>query len=184
MPGSILPLNPSSDSCSGYEETRKKSGPKQGYVKKLEQKSQTLEQRLAQLEKLLATHHTQQQQPASPAANTNGHLPTPPGISPLAFESMNAPASANQFPGLVNPNVFSTNQPIFPDLTPPENNNNINLGAFPLFANDTTPSNNQSAPSTTSNNLQNSWAWDLVSLGIQEELPPEEITNKLYGSFA
>src|ERR1700676_26270 len=54
---------------SGYEETRKKSGPKQGYVKKLEQKSQTLEQRLAQLEKLLATH--QGQQSSSPSVSNH-----------------------------------------------------------------------------------------------------------------
>lgn len=66
---------------SGYEETRKKSGPKQGYVKKLEQKSQTLEHRLAQLEKLLATH--QNQQSASPSMNTL--LPTP-------LESLHSPS--------------------------------------------------------------------------------------------
>jgi hypothetical protein len=167
---------------SGYEETRKKSGPKQGYVKKLEQKSQTLEQRLAQLEKLLATHQTQQS--VSPSMNT--HLPTPPGISPLSFETIPAPGSAStmhQFtfspnpPSTgINPNVFST-QPMFPDLTPPDNNN-INLNTFSLFAHDPSP-NNQNAQDT-SNPLESQWAWDLVSLGMQEELPPEEITNKLY----
>lgn len=168
---------------SGYEETRKKSGPKQGYVKKLEQKSQTLEQRLAQLEKLLATH--QNQQSTSPSINT--HLPTPPGISPLPYETMSAPGSApgnnmNQFSfqsnssSRVNPNLFST-QPMFPDLTPPDNN--INLSTFPLFAHDPSPG-NSNAPDVPSNPLETQWAWDLVSLGMQEELPPEELTNKLY----
>ena len=166
---------------SGYEETRKKSGPKQGYVKKLEQKSQTLEQRLAQLEKLLATHQTQQS--VSPSMNT--HLPTPPGISPLPFETISAPGSAstmNQFSFStnpshtgINPNVFST-QPMFPDLTPPDTNTNLN--SFPLFAHD--PSPNKQTAQTGPNPLENQWAWDLVSLGMQEELPPQEITNKLY----
>jgi hypothetical protein len=167
------------DITSGYEETRKKSGPKQGYVKKLEQKSQTLEQRLAQLEKLLATHQTQQS--ASPSINT--HLPTPPGISPLPYENISAPGSAssntmNQFsfqstPSTsMNPNLFST-QPMFPDLTSPESNsNNIKFDTFPLFNHDPNPGNQDTS--------ENQWAWDLVSLGMQEELPPEEITNKLY----
>ena len=172
-----------SSSSSGYEETRKKSGPKQGYVKKLEQKSQTLEQRLAQLERLLATHQTQLQS-ASPASNINAPLPTPPGISPLAFESISASASDNQFSGGgINPSVFSATQPIFPDLTPPDNPNNINLSAFPLFTNDSVSVNNHTASSTSSNPLDNSWAWDLVSLGMQEELPPDEITNKLYTPY-
>jgi len=165
---------------SGYEETRKKSGPKQGYVKKLEQKSQTLEQRLAQLEKLLATHQTQQS--GSPSMNT--HLPTPPGISPLPYETVSAPGSAavnplNQFSfssnsssSGINPNVFST--PMFPDLTPTDNN--INMNTFPLFSHDPTPS-NQNIPEA--NPLASQWAWDLVSLGIQEELPPENVTNRL-----
>jgi hypothetical protein len=164
---------------SGYEETRKKSGPKQGYVKKLEQKSHTLEQRLAQLEKLLATHQTQQQSTSPTANSSNAHLPTPPGISPLAFETVSAPS--NQFSsGVINPSVFSTNQPIFSDLTPQENTNEINLSAFPLFTNEQAPTNNQSNPSIASNPLQSSWAWDLVSLGMQEELPPEELTNNLF----
>lgn len=65
---------------------------------------------------------------------------------------------------------------MFPDLTPPDNN--INLNTFPLFSQDPSPI-NQSAQDT-SNPLESQWAWDLVTLGIQEELPPEEITNKLY----
>lgn len=166
---------------SGYEETRKKSGPKQGYVKKLEQKSQTLEHRLAQLEKLLATH--QNQQSASPSMNTL--LPTPPGISPLPFETLSTPGSAastlNQFSFNtsntgISPNVFST-QPTFPDLTPPETNN-INMNTFPLFQPDISPGNQNAQDGF--NTFESQWAWDLVSLGMQEELPPDEITSKLY----
>jgi len=109
---------------------------------------------------------------------------TPPGISPLAFESISTSASENQFSGGgINPSVFSANQPIFPDLTPPDNPNNVNLSAFPLFTNDSVSVNNHTASSTSSNPLDNSWAWDLVSLGMQEELPPDEITNKLYTPY-
>jgi hypothetical protein len=149
----------------------------------LEQKSQTLEQRLAQLEKLLATHQGQQQS-VSPSSGT---LPTPPGISPLPFENLSTPSSAtanafNQFPSFpsnsttagFNPNMFTT-QPIFPDLTPPEN---IDLNTFPLFAHDANPDQN-GQDTSASDPLSGSWAWDMVSLGIQEELPPEEITNRL-----
>lgn len=117
----------------------------------------------------------------------NTHLPTPPGISPLAFETISAPGSAtstlNQFsfqsntPNTgINTNMFST-QPMFPDLTPPETNN-MDLNTFPLFQHDPSPG-IQSAQDGL-NSLENQWAWDLVSLGMQEELPPDEITSKLY----
>jgi hypothetical protein len=166
---------------SGYEETRKKSGPKQGYVKKLEQKSQTLEQRLVQLEKLLASHQNQQ----STSPSSNSHLPTPPGISPLPFETISAPGTAtstiNSFSfsnttGGINPNLFSA-QAMFTDI-PPSEINNINLTAFPLF-NDPSPGHQNAQNGNASNPLESQWAWDLVSLGIQEELPPEDITNKM-----
>ena len=68
---------------------------------------------------------------------------------------------------------------MFPDLTPPENNN-IDLNAFPLFSNDTSPGNQNGPDTNTSNPLESSWAWDMVSLGMQEELPPEDLTNTLY----
>lgn len=178
-----IPLSDLRLMSSGYEETRKKSGPKQGYVKKLEQKSQTLEQRLAQLEKLLATH--QNQQSASPM---NSHLPTPPGISPLPYETLSTPTSAsgslNQYSSFssnttagINPSMF-TSQPLFPDLTPPDNN--IDLNTFPLFSNDISPSDQTMPESNSTNPLEGSWAWDMVSLGMQEELPPEDLTNKLF----
>jgi hypothetical protein len=173
------------NAVSGYEETRKKSGPKQGYVKKLEQKSQTLEQRLAMLEKLLATH--QGQATASPSTTTSSvHLPTPPGISPLAFENLSAPGSTstdsrNQFsltPDVspFNPNDMFTTQAIFPDSTLPDGNNDL-LNAFPLFRQET------SAPATTSIDPFAGISWDMVSLGLQEELPPEELTDRLYLAF-
>lgn len=172
--------------CSGYEETRKKSGPKQGYVKKLEQKSQTLEQRLAQLEKLLASH--QNQQAVSPSIHS--HLPTPPGISPLPFENLSTPGSAststlNQFtftstsPSTgINPNDMFTTQPIFPDLTPPDSTS-INMDTFPLFRHDASPGDPNAPDSANLNPLGGTFGWDLVSLGMQEEFPPEELTNKL-----
>jgi hypothetical protein len=130
---------------------------------------------------LLATHQTQQ----STSPSSGSHLPTPPGISPLPFETLSTPASAapaalNQFSFQSNSssdanianNLFST-QPVFPDLSR-HDSNDINLNAFPLFTNDT---NTQSA---NGNSMNNQWAWDLVSLGITEELPPEDVTNRLY----
>ena len=68
-------------------------------------------------------------------------------------------------------------QPIFPDLTPPDENP-INIDTFPLFSNDPGPK-NANGQVFSSNPLDSQWAWDLVSLGMQEELPPEELTNKL-----
>jgi hypothetical protein len=74
--------------------------------------------------------------------------------------------------------MFST-QPIFADLTPPDTNT-LNLNTFPLFSSDSSPSNQNVQGSNTSNHLESQWAWDMVSLGMQEELPPEDLTNKLY----
>ena len=151
----------------------------------MEQKSQTLEQRLAQLEKLLATHQTHQ----STSPSTNSHLPTPPGISPLPFENMSTPNSttntlhqfsfASNSPGTgINPNDMFTTQPVFPDLTPP-NSDTINLDTFPLFRHDGS-SDQRGGGSGNANPLGGTFGWDMVSLGMQEEFPPEDLTNKLY----
>jgi hypothetical protein len=70
-----------------------------------------------------------------------------------------------------------TTQPMFPDLTPPENT--IDLNTFPLFAHDANPDNSTRQDPAASDPLLGSWAWDMVSLGMQEEFPPEEITNRL-----
>lgn len=117
----------------------------------------------------------------------NTHLPTPPRISPLPFENLSAPNSTStdnmgqfQYPSNppsttgINPSLFST-QPMFPDITPAENI--LNLNTYPLF-NDLSPT--QNAPEPPSNPLENQWAWDVVSLGLNEELPPEDLTDKLY----
>jgi hypothetical protein len=86
--------------------------------------------------------------------------------------SFSANASSN-----INPNLFSAQQ-MFADLTPPDSTN-LNLGAFPLFNNDPSPATQSLPDPTISNPLDGQWAWDLVSLGMQEELPPEDLTNKL-----
>ena len=65
---------------------------------------------------------------------------------------------------------------MFPDLTPPQTN--LNMNTFPLFQPDLSPGNQSGQQGL--NSLESQWAWDLVSLGIQEELPPEELTNRLY----
>jgi len=71
-----------------------------------------------------------------------------------------------------------TTQPVFPDLTPP-NSDTINLDTFPLFRHDG-GSDQRGGDSGNANPLGGTFGWDMVSLGMQEEFPPEDLTNKLY----
>ncbi|KAI1824234.1 fungal-specific transcription factor domain-containing protein [Xylaria intraflava] len=144
-------------SCA-YDEVRKKSGPKRGYVK-------ALEERLKQVEELLS--RTQE-----PSSSTSPDATITPNV---AFEQTRsqqaaAPASFN----VTNPSIAITGDR---DLDrwrfngeSPQGNG---LDEF-SFAN--------SMPMNL-HNLNPSFTWEMIGLGLEEPLPPQETIDELHQIF-
>ncbi|KAJ5454336.1 uncharacterized protein N7458_005292 [Penicillium daleae] len=141
---------PSCGTCSrlghdcAYDEVRKKSGPKRGYVKQLEA-------RLAQVETLLKGQET------DPAPRTS-----PP--QPLET-SFSAPINDDSILGL--PDISNLGNDIGSQMPP----STTGLGSSnpTMFAGPTIPPNDPS--------------WDLISLGLEEPLPTQDVIDELDNLF-
>ncbi|KAI5819766.1 C6 transcription factor Prf [Pyronema omphalodes] len=162
-------IKPSCGTCSrlghdcSYDEIRRKSGPKRGYVK-------ALEARLAQVETLLLEKSS-----SSPERNL-GRLPFPSSNSVDTYPSTN----------VVDPLLFnaSTTDDALDPLSPGDfmglqkEGNGNGIG--------TEGSGNGDGLFTTSqmnrmNRMnQQSMAWEMISLGIEEALPDPEIIEELH----
>ncbi|KAG9186521.1 hypothetical protein G6011_09629 [Alternaria panax] len=118
-----------------YDEVRKKSGPKRGYVK-------LLEQRLQQVETLLKTQDT-------------------------ADSSKEAPRESSASAYVAN----TINQPLPNSREVPNGATNASriAGASPF----------QNAGST-GNDAETEASWEMIGLGLEEPLPPQEIQDDLY----
>ncbi|GAM41592.1 hypothetical protein TCE0_042r14824 [Talaromyces pinophilus] len=127
-----------------YDEVRKKSGPKRGYVKQLEA-------RLAQVETLLKN-----QEPENSWNETNRNA--------LPNTSM-PPAASNPLSGvgdLLNFVNASTSQ--IPDVT-------------------RQPQGSQNAAPTTNSNFDHESSWEVISLGLEEPLPTQDVIDELFDVF-
>ncbi|KAL8854561.1 MAG: hypothetical protein Q9221_000596 [Calogaya cf. arnoldii] len=140
-----------------YDQLRRKSGPKRGYVKELEA-------RLAQVETQLKTK-TQEPTPSTPAQSQDQYTYTPP--SDNAFPTVAAeanptptplamPASTHDF---FNDMDLSTGGPTAPDLLPD----------FPDL--------NQAST------FDDGMTWDMIGLGLEEALPTQEAIDELHDIY-
>ncbi|KAI1831490.1 transcriptional regulator family: Fungal Specific TF [Penicillium roqueforti] len=149
---------PSCGTCSrlghecSYDEVRKKSGPKRGYVKQLEA-------RLAQVETLLKvqdpepTQRTSQPQPlenAFTAPIADESILDLPDLSDLGGLAGIGGNMDNSFSASIAPGAGQPSQILYP---PP--------------------------PITQGDNSQ----WDLISLGLEEPLPPQDVIDELDALF-
>ncbi|KAI5463029.1 fungal-specific transcription factor domain-containing protein [Mariannaea sp. PMI_226] len=144
-------LRPSCSTCSrlghvcAYDEIRRKSGPKRGYVK-------ALEERLKQVETLLKT-----QDPPNASSSNN----QPKGLSSMA---MPGPPNLNmQTPsmGMTGDRDWNINSES-PQTTNLEDFNfNANLGMG-------------------MNNVGGNFTWEMIGLGLEEPLPPQETIDELH----
>ncbi|ORY62304.1 fungal-specific transcription factor domain-containing protein [Pseudomassariella vexata] len=154
---------PSCSTCTrlghtcAYDEVRRKSGPKRGYVK-------ALEERLKQVESLLKTN-----EPAT--ASPDASRVTPPN----PFESRNQSAAAGSAatanfhvatPSVAIGNDRDMDRWQFTGESPQAGNmdefnfaNNISIGM---------------------NNMDNSFTWEMIGLGLEEPLPPQETIDELH----
>ncbi|KAJ9653433.1 hypothetical protein H2198_007381 [Neophaeococcomyces mojaviensis] len=125
-----------------YDEVRKKSGPKRGYVKELEA-------RLKQVENLLTTQNdgdnVAQQVPPIPPQQP---LPTAPLSGMNIF---NVPTTAEPLSG-----VQQEAEMVDPGLSM---GNEFGLGGIEDFN------------------------WDMISLGLEEPLPPQDVMDELYQTY-
>ncbi|KAL8654274.1 MAG: hypothetical protein Q9226_003500 [Calogaya cf. arnoldii] len=140
-----------------YEQVRRKSGPKRGYVKELEA-------RLAQVETQLKTK-TQEPTPSTSGQSQDQYTYTPP--SDNAFPTVAAegnptqtplamPASTNDF---FNDMDLSTGGPTAPDLLPD----------FPDL--------NQASA------FDDGMTWEMIGLGLEEPLPTQEAIDELHDIY-
>ncbi|KAL6858588.1 fungal-specific transcription factor domain-containing protein [Trichoderma novae-zelandiae] len=147
-------IRPSCSTCSrlghncAYDEQRRKSGPKRGYVK-------ALEERLKQVETLLKT----QEPPAkSPTKGVGIQIPN-------ANNQSNAPAAmpmSNPNMGMNGEERWHFNNGESPQAAP--------LDDFGFNANMGMPV----------NNMPGNFTWEMIGLGLEEPLPPQETIDELH----
>ncbi|KAK3708906.1 hypothetical protein LTR37_011236 [Vermiconidia calcicola] len=139
--------------CS-YDEVRRKSGPKRGYVK-------ALEARLAQVETLLKT---QDDPPAAQKKNsTSGR-----GGARAAQGNGNVAHYGNISLGQSNVNVLSHNERTINRLDEPQ------PAPFPHTMLGT--GGNEAVPDMTS---EEAFPWEMIGLGLDEPLPTQDVVNEL-----
>ncbi|KAI0399481.1 fungal-specific transcription factor [Xylaria palmicola] len=157
-------LKPSCSTCSRlghlceYDEVRKKSGPKRGYVK-------ALEERLKQVEELLKTQE--------PSISTSPETTKTPNV---AFEQTRtqqatAPAAFN----VANPSIaIASDRDLERWRFNGESPQGNGLDEFNTFA---------SSMPITMNNMDPSFTWEMIGLGLEEPLPPQETIDELHQIF-
>ncbi|KAH7114405.1 binuclear zinc transcription factor [Dendryphion nanum] len=127
-----------------YDEVRKKSGPKRGYVK-------LLEARLQQVETLLKNQDSTEQ-------NKDNHLQ----------DATSAYVASTMQQGLQNGNDF-----LGVDKGAASFSESISPGPEGLPANG----------STTINAGERDFPWEMIGLGLDEPLPPQDVMNDLYDIY-
>ncbi|TDZ21908.1 Citrinin biosynthesis transcriptional activator ctnR [Colletotrichum orbiculare MAFF 240422] len=163
-------IRPSCSTCArlghscAYDEVRRKSGPKRGYVK-------ALEERLKQVETLLKT-----QDPPAAAADPSRTVPL----------GLNAPSG--------NRNQHAVPQPSF-NVANPVGGHAVDRETDGWGMNDESPQAQNAGASTIDdfnfnssmsmgmNNVGSNFTWEMIGLGLEEPLPPQETIDELHQIF-
>ncbi|KAJ3564800.1 hypothetical protein NPX13_g7723 [Xylaria arbuscula] len=151
-------IKPSCSTCTrlghscAYDEVRKKSGPKRGYVK-------ALEERLKQVEELLKTQE--------PSSSTSPEATKAPNVTfePTRNHQTTAPASFN---------VANTSMGIAAERDAwrfsGESPQGDGLADFNFTSN----------MPISMNSMDPSFTWEMIGLGLEEPLPPQETIDELH----
>ncbi|KAK4238237.1 hypothetical protein C8A03DRAFT_43979 [Achaetomium macrosporum] len=156
-------IKPSCSTCSrlghtcAYDEVRRKSGPKRGYVK-------ALEERLKQVETLLKTQEISSSSP-------DGGKGIPMSIDGGAKQPLNQRAAATANFHITDPSIgiasgrdmdrwhFAADSP----NPPPLEDFNLN-----------------SSMGMSMGGVDNNFTWEMIGLGLEEPLPPQETIDELH----
>ncbi|KAM0563886.1 hypothetical protein ACHAPJ_000093 [Fusarium lateritium] len=148
-------VRPSCSTCSrlghtcAYDEQRRKSGPKRGYVK-------ALEERLKQVETLLKT----QEPPQNIPKNLNVAVPGPPQTtSPANLNITNAPIDLTGDHNMEQHWNFTDKSPQQGTMDNFNFNTSLDMGI---------------------NNVGGTFTWEMIGLGLEEPLPPQETIDELH----
>ncbi|ETS88129.1 hypothetical protein PFICI_01957 [Pestalotiopsis fici W106-1] len=159
-------------SCA-YDEVRRKSGPKRGYVK-------ALEERLKQVESLLKTNDAVPPVPdisKSTAAAAAAPPPVPP--TPAAYDNRTQSAPATASYNVATPSIAIANDRDMdrwhfngesPQAANVEEFNFAGTGNMPMGM-------------ENMSNLPNNFTWEMIGLGLEEPLPPQETIDELHQIF-
>ncbi|KAL2137091.1 hypothetical protein VTI74DRAFT_9697 [Chaetomium olivicolor] len=157
-------IKPSCSTCSrlghtcAYDEVRRKSGPKRGYVK-------ALEERLKQVETLLKT------QEISSSTSPDGTKGIPISLDGTAKPPLNQRAAATPNFNVTDPSIgiassrdmdrwhFSGDSPNNPPLEDFNFNSNMGMGM---------------------GGVDNNFTWEMIGLGLEEPLPPQDTIDELH----
>ncbi|KAL2685013.1 hypothetical protein Neosp_006107 [[Neocosmospora] mangrovei] len=148
-------VRPSCSTCSrlghacAYDEQRRKSGPKRGYVK-------ALEERLKQVETLLKT----QEPPTNVPKTLNVPMPAPPQTTSPA--NLNIPNATMGLTGDRDMDRWNFNgeSPQTGAIEDFNFNASMNMGGM--------------------NNVGGTFTWEMIGLGLEEPLPPQETIDELH----
>ncbi|KAI0880369.1 uncharacterized protein GGS22DRAFT_175095 [Annulohypoxylon maeteangense] len=157
-------IKPSCSTCTrlghacAYDEVRRKSGPKRGYVK-------ALEERLKQVETLL----NKAQEP--PSFNVSPDTAKTPNVT---FEQSRPQQQAPPTPNfnVTNPSIGITNDR---DMDRWRFN-----GESPQASGGLDDFNFNGNMSMNMNGMDNSFTWEMIGLGLEEPLPPQETIDELH----
>ncbi|OTB03071.1 hypothetical protein M426DRAFT_187096 [Hypoxylon sp. CI-4A] len=155
-------VKPSCSTCTrlghacAYDEVRRKSGPKRGYVK-------ALEERLKQVETLL----NKTQEPTFPAAPDTTKTPT------VTFEqNRNQPSTSASNFNVTNPSIGITNDR---DMDRWRFN-----GESPQAGGGLEDFNFNANLPMNLGGMDNNFTWEMIGLGLEEPLPPQETIDELH----
>lgn len=142
-----------------YDEVRKKSGPKRGYVKELEA-------RLKQVETLLTTQQGSDNSPpnASEQAQAQPTQQPEPAQSPQSWPQGTAAGMSMFDSGSINNNSMGAMFGISQDASMQDSSLNM-------------PN-----PFMSGGGIED-FSWDMISLGLEEPLPPQDVMDELYQVF-
>ena len=170
---------PACSTCSrlqhdcAYDEVRKKSGPKRGYVK-------ALEARLQQVETLLKTQDDQPIGQSNRNGNRDGntgHQTEEVDSQPLQYGNM-VPDFPNIAGGFDNTDILPQNFINDTDTFEPMSQDQYVDTSFGGMG---------SANSNSNNNLdmasEGSFPWEMISLGLDEPMPPQDVIDELNQAY-
>ncbi|KAK4449414.1 transcriptional activator protein acu-15 [Podospora aff. communis PSN243] len=155
-------LKPSCSTCSrlghtcAYDEVRRKSGPKRGYVK-------ALEERLKQVETLLKTQD-------GAATSPDGTKALPISVDGPAKAQANQRAAATANFTVADPSIGIASSR---DMDRWHFNGDSPNGAIDDF-------NFNSNINMGMGNVDNTFTWEMIGLGLEEPLPPQETIDELH----
>jgi len=155
-------IKPSCSTCSrlghncAYDEVRRKSGPKRGYVK-------ALEERLKQVETLLKTQEI--------SSSSDGSKGMPISLDAAAKPPLNQHAAATANFNVTDPSIgiasardmdrwhFNADSPNNPPVEDFNFNSGMGMGM---------------------GGVDNNFTWEMIGLGLEEPLPPQETIDELH----